>query len=752
MDGGIRFILAVVLGAFFVTGVAEATDFTDWLGRRDWRATEKPGVVVDRYGRRLVIRSGTRAALRRELTAQLLLEALGAANIPFYPALASEGQSTPMPVGDDALAENVRPVLVRAVPSPADVAATSRRLLERGSSGLATIGLVRFVLGSGRAATEGVTFVKGFPVAGAIDDLFATFSMRRSDAFAAVFRSVPLTTDERGLAEVADALARLEALDEEDWKALLGPDAPTHIEEVRARVRAARQFLLEPYPRPVRRKLAAKREDSTRPLVRLPNVISLPKHDPPARQALWAAWHGALPGTTPVAPLQSAVIHDGRGSYHVLSHQAIQWQQLERDESPQLAATANARTLVVGSGRDGEGFAILRLAKASGARTLPLPGGHGSRLDGAVRDFILDEYARAPFDRLVLVEHPPEEVSVELALANDPRFEYLSVDHHRYTARKMDRQHARSSLEQVAEILGAKLSPSYHATALRDRGSVQALLDGGFDRRAIEAEFELPMAEARALDPVETPKGRWYVLGNGTRNNRDLGNAIIALSWPSVPNVIDVREGVFYVRSTETVIRRFGALADLDVFSGIRIYEFGQRDRCKVLAMNPIGLTSDAKLRLQLEKVLEEVGGKALVSAFRERLSIATPPPAALDALTIASPLARAAAIGDSSWALLTDRDRALYLETATSLTLGGWMAQIALRGLFSNRHAPAFVESDMRAFVRLADKSEDPRWLPFLRFVQQRRAAGAAYETNQRAKAAEAKLLTSRCSTAIAN
>jgi hypothetical protein len=154
----------------------------------------------------------------------------------------------------------------------------------------------------------------------------------------------------------------------------------------------------------------------------------------------------------------------------------------------------NPKTLLVITRNDAEAAEMINIAKTSGLHVMELRTAeeegkgtnhyglrHGTFLADSFAGDIAAEAKRVGATRIVLSELPGETPGFEARLSKlggpDTPYEVIPVDHHKNG--KVDRRHPLSSLEQFADVIGYKLSPSEKAVGVLDRSGNPGLRDLG---------------------------------------------------------------------------------------------------------------------------------------------------------------------------------------------------------------------------------------------------------------------------------
>ena len=87
-------------------------------------------------------------------------------------------------------------------------------------------------------------------------------------------------------------------------------------------------------------------------------------------------------------------------------------------------------------------------------------------------------------------------IGVELIEDIEPPYNYISIDHHN------DMQHKKSSLEQIADMLGAKLTRKEMLIALNDSGYIPAMLEYGATQKEVD-EIRKKDRKAQGVNKVD---------------------------------------------------------------------------------------------------------------------------------------------------------------------------------------------------------------------------------------------------------
>jgi hypothetical protein len=171
----------------------------------------------------------------------------------------------------------------------------------------------------------------------------------------------------------------------------------------------------------------------------------------------------------------------------------------------------NASTLVVVPLNDNEARAIVHMSVQANAKKMPITEGNDRRgvLSEATAMKIIEEARRRRIQRVVLVELPELTKGLEDRIRQNVQ-ELVIVDHHTYP--HIDRYYPLSSLEQVATILGYKLSGQLKIIAVRDRSGPAGVANLGLSKEEIWVDDFNPMHEHLRRTIVQEIETRFGVL------------------------------------------------------------------------------------------------------------------------------------------------------------------------------------------------------------------------------------------------
>jgi hypothetical protein len=156
----------------------------------------------------------------------------------------------------------------------------------------------------------------------------------------------------------------------------------------------------------------------------------------------------------------------------------------------------------------------------------------------------------------LIAENPDAEI-IGIELAGPARWGGRNIDHHKYPGD--DRSNPKSSLEQVAELLGAHLSRHQQLVAVNDKGWIPALKAFG----ATDGEITVVRAQDRLAQGV-TPRDE-------ARAVRDIENA----QWQGRKVLVRCPEGASSA-VTDRLFGKFNEAITIDEVSGKWVY-YGPR-------------------------------------------------------------------------------------------------------------------------------------------------------------------------------
>lgn len=733
----------VLFAALFAL-VAQATDFTDWLGRREWRAWDGTR-VADATGRTFTAWTASPSELRAELAAAVLAKALGVPSAPVFPALGSFVGKTLVPVDATIPLGAVVPMLVRPEVAASAIdrdSLSSERLAEL------AVGLLHRYVVAPRGPTTltgpSPTFVEanGHVIPARIVDAFLGDDRPPAEIFATVFVAFPraaFPSDWHGRDRIFRALettlSRLEKLDAAAWEAIAGRafeslgDDSRRCDAVGARVRAARSQLHAFFAKsaPLEATSLLKPSSVDVPIVRLPPSLENLTAETPALDVLWNVWldRKAPPGGKTLANVQIESDKDMSRIYGVLPHRSPLFLDRKADRVPQVTLwEGNADTLVVVPLNDPEAELIAAMAEEAGARVLALPKHeypHGSKLGEKLKAQILDEYARRPFTRVGVVELPGRPAEVETSLARDRRFLFRYFDHHEYKTDRLDRHLAEGSAEQVADFLGFELSPTDTAIALYDRSFVFGVLEVGFTPASLKPiAGEVPPELERLGAGVPSTVGPLYFLDAFGGKIGDAASAVAVRDAPNVPNIVIVEpHQIRFSGHPKLEARLTAAFGNLQQ-AGTEHYAFGDLARSRGWGYKNISPEARPVAFATLAAVIREVAGPegeiALAAVLGQPMDVRAM--RLDDRLRIGDGPRRAAAIRALDWRKLGDADRRRLLAVAEA-AVGQDIDPEPLQALFGAVTVPVYTSYDFAAFFDVAEASQDPAWRPFFAAAQ---------------------------------
>jgi hypothetical protein len=596
-----RYVVAVAFTwtAAFAVVRAEATDFARFLGepveiRRepDDAVTEGksvPGVAIDGAGIEYRLQVTPPDVAFREVGASILLEAMGLPNQPFYPiAHKVRGRGS-------YVTATIHPVARLAVPPPR---LKSGELAESLGQLVAA-----YVLGmadpeTGKPLPQGLQYTGAHFVNLAPGLAFNDFEQSETslaDYLAA--SQVPLEAMPWEVTRALDAyLWRLETLPEATLDRVLGPAiaafaakreaegkaVPDYRAELRRRIAGVRAELAKYFGEHGLKDmgLELKRGFKERPKahVNIPRATLtgaplLSQQNAPV-DLLWALYFAPspaerdrglqalaeqleIPKAKVTAKLSELASKSSARIYEVMPHMSpTSAFGAYEEELPQTTLHPNNReTLVVVPVNDEEAREIEFIARRAGAQVLPFHVPHGTRLNKSRVKEIAGEAKWMKAKRVIVVELPPEALKIEKTLAAKG-FQLTVVDHHDY--KDLNRHHPLSSLEQVAALLGYKLSPVSKAIGVMDRSLIFGLADLGLERGAVHyfARIDPYLLEHEKLQNVTTPHGKLYLSRGFPGKLGDLVAALGEKDYPQIPNVlVTYSEGIRFSGDPAIVAR-----------------------------------------------------------------------------------------------------------------------------------------------------------------------------------------------------
>lgn len=321
----------------------------------------------------------------------------------------------------------------------------------------------------------------------------------------------------------------------------------------------------------------------------LPAVASSPTRDllwrfyfdstPASRAEALEAWAIEL-NVAPkevITTLLTKATGDDRRISHVGPHMRPLRNHPERDNLAQVTLNPlNPQTLFVLSLNDREAREVARIADQSRASVFALDGErypHGTTLTADLVEEILSTARRRGCTRIVVVEIPgAPEIEAKLWEKN---LQIFIVDHHHYKG--LERYSPISSLEQSAEILGHKLSPTSRAIGVGDAKFVTGLIDLGIDRESIA-----PGHQNVRLPPgttvYQTKKGTFYVYAGNARV-QDIITALTVREYPAQVNFLSVGLGSIFFSGESHLTRELMAIAEPHEATFRRAYAGGSPSR-----------------------------------------------------------------------------------------------------------------------------------------------------------------------------
>lgn len=351
----------------------------------------------------------------------------------------------------------------------------------------------------------------------------------------------------------------------------------------------------------------------------------------------------------------------------------------------------NAETLVVVPVNDAEAREISRIASQSGARVLALSGDlypHGAKLDESLRDRIVEEARKHRIKRLIISELPEQKPGIE-ATFWERNLELITVDHHRY--KHVDRTNPKSSLEQLSEILGYKLSPTAKIIAVRDRSFLAGLVDLGVPWETIREKniehIQAGMQDLDKFEAIDTAFGKLYVCKSCRGKAAEYQMALMDREAGKIPNILIIHdEGlVFYGRKE---IQAILAKA-IDPHRSQLQTDFSGGDACRAVFCGISGMNGNMKARV-VGDIAENMKSSAILTPFELKYFLTN---RLGDVLRMSDPQARRAELRRLRWASLAEVDRLALLKFAANARVG----------------------YDIAEYVEIARYSHDSRWRPLL-------------------------------------
>jgi len=475
-------------GVLCLLGCAGAwgVDYTYYLSEHDLtmvRKVDEGFLVKDRYGNHFLLKVSSPQERTIAIANSMLSDLVGLPNAPVYPTFVQQFSAGPLYLGSELApgASWVPATLQNTVGS----ARSPSEMHGNQVAEMVTAHAMAYVFGLPAVPesvrfTDSRHFVLANPPQGAAP----------SPNLAAYLDNVPSRVWRQGFYEYSFVeasnrlLSRLEKITPEQWHRLYG-DGPVG-SEIRARAATLRQELakyIEAYEgsRSVGEKLKTPME------VHSPRLL-LPPQDIAA-------------GAYPIDRLWNLYFNDKIESVSAEAVKALR--SAARIEAPRLsevnvAATLdhlsgeianlltpnplNGETLIVVSPNDREGKEIVRLAKKAGTgleELNPDKFPHGYSMDQSLVNRILGAAGKR-YSRVIIVELPG---APEFEDQLKAKLEVFIVDHH--VRDKDNRYHPRSSLEQVNEIVGGKLTPAGRAVGVRDAAFIDGILELGVNPQEV---------------------------------------------------------------------------------------------------------------------------------------------------------------------------------------------------------------------------------------------------------------------------
>jgi len=291
---------------------------------------------------------------------------------------------------------------------------------------------------------------------------------------------------------------------------------------------------------------------------------------------LWSGYFSgeALPPETFLELRQQALLDDSR-ICEVGEHMEP---RVRTETLPQVTLNPlNRSTLVVVALNDTEAREILRTAEYAYAHTLGLDGNeypHGTRLTEDLVRLILARAKRVGAKRIIVSELPgPPEVE---ALLKKNGLEILVVDHHDYEGDR--RFNSRASLEQVAEILGAKLSPVSRAIAIADSQFVYGKLDLGVPVEMVVSRSGNVQPPRDTLE-YRMQEGKLIFLRHHIDHAAEFEAQEVARAYPRHVNVLTTSQRGLHFSGEARLVARLIALAEPQLGQGEHFFSGGTRTR-----------------------------------------------------------------------------------------------------------------------------------------------------------------------------
>lgn len=371
--------------------------------------------------------------------------------------------------------------------------------------------------------------------------------------------------------QLHEFLSSLEKMSEDDFRSILAglPKAGDKIKVLQKRAQALRHKVIAALPDAAH---AFNEPSSKKPFVRLPRLWrakQLPQKAHPM-EFLWSYYyrgfgtekdayeayaHSAFGVKDPKQiPQKLAELFDwGQPGVYEVNDDFIPVpkHELELVRDQVTLNPRNQKRLVVVANNDLESITIAKISKSSGANVLVLEGHPQGPLLNAQE---IKKISRALMDspetqELVLVELALEEETILQKLGCKPQCPKIRfIDHH--INRGFNHYHPKSSLEQMAQLLGYRLNSGELAIGVRDRSSIAGLKALGYSDSALSQYFK----DVRVVDPYKINVLPSREFANPIHIMKDVDGAIGLLIGPIVKS--DPYANILIV-NTETGFIRF---------------------------------------------------------------------------------------------------------------------------------------------------------------------------------------------------
>lgn len=309
-----------------------------------------------------------------------------------------------------------------------------------------------------------------------------------------------------------------------------------------------------------------------RPMRLPPPHLLLPPHEPPKDPAsvdiLWAKYFS--PGRSEIPSAELGKLREAAASEDKRLCEVGPHLDYHRrgDTLAQVALNKqNGEILIVVSPNDAEGEEIVRIAEIARANVLKLDPEnypHGSHLTDNLKLEILEYAAKVRAKRIFVVELPGKEESG-----------FIIVDHHEYAGESRYKPY--SSLEQVAEILGVKLSPISRIIAVADAQFMWGKLDLGVSKEAIipSSRARLPLPGSATWYPLKV--GRLLIVREPLTNAQRA--QIIVNNYPVPVNILSIDGNGFHFEGEARLVTILSGYVSPRTAEGRNFYAGGSRSR-----------------------------------------------------------------------------------------------------------------------------------------------------------------------------